>query len=129
MTAWDDLTEDQLLAELRAAVAEADLVTDRQREAARAAFTWRTVAPGCTRTRAPPGSGWMRRKAVRVSSTDCSRACCRRASASRVSARAMASSARCRPPVRSGICTRAPTVQLRRKSPVGKAPDGYATSP
>lgn len=43
MTAWDDLTEDQLLAELRAAVAEADLVTDRQREAARAAFTWRTV--------------------------------------------------------------------------------------
>lgn len=47
MTGWDDsidnLTDDQLLAELREAVAEADLVTDRQREAARAAFTWRTV--------------------------------------------------------------------------------------
>ena len=43
MTAWDDMTDDQLLAELREAVAEADLVTDRQREAARAAFTWRTV--------------------------------------------------------------------------------------
>lgn len=43
MTSWDDLTEDQLLAELREAVAEADQVTDRQREAARAAFTWRTV--------------------------------------------------------------------------------------
>lgn len=43
MTGGDDLTEDQLLAELREAVAEADQVTDRQREAARAAFTWRTV--------------------------------------------------------------------------------------
>ncbi len=43
MTGWDDLTDDQLVAELREAVAEADLVTDRQREAARAAFTWRTV--------------------------------------------------------------------------------------
>jgi hypothetical protein len=43
MTAWDDLTEDQLIAELREAVAEADLVTAQQREAARAAFTWRTV--------------------------------------------------------------------------------------
>lgn len=43
MTQWDDLTDDQLLAELREAVAEADQVTDRQREAARAAFTWRTV--------------------------------------------------------------------------------------
>jgi hypothetical protein len=40
---WDDLSDDELLAELQAAVAEADLVTDRQREAARAAFTWRTV--------------------------------------------------------------------------------------
>ncbi|GAB3251638.1 hypothetical protein [Nocardioides dilutus] len=40
LTGW---TDDQLLAELREAVAEADLVTDRQREAARAAFTWRTV--------------------------------------------------------------------------------------
>ena len=37
------MTDDELLAELREAVAEADLVTDRQREAARAAFTWRTV--------------------------------------------------------------------------------------
>jgi hypothetical protein len=47
MTAGDDsinaMTDDELLAELRAALAEADLVTDRQREAARAAFTWRTV--------------------------------------------------------------------------------------
>ena len=43
MTAWDDFTDDELLAEVREAVAEADLVTDRQREAARAAFTWRTV--------------------------------------------------------------------------------------
>ena len=43
MTQWDDFTDDELLAELREAVAEADLVTDRQREAARAAFTWRTV--------------------------------------------------------------------------------------
>ena len=43
MTQWDDFTDDQLLAELREAVAEADQVTDRQREAARAAFTWRTV--------------------------------------------------------------------------------------
>ena len=43
MSAWDDMTDDQLLAELREAVAEADLVTDRQREAARAAFSWRTV--------------------------------------------------------------------------------------
>jgi hypothetical protein len=43
VTGWDDLTDDQLLTELREAVAEADLVTDRQREAARAAFTWRTV--------------------------------------------------------------------------------------
>jgi hypothetical protein len=38
-----DLTDDDLLAELREAVAEADLVTDRQRQAARAAFTWRTI--------------------------------------------------------------------------------------
>jgi hypothetical protein len=47
MTSRDDpfagLTEDQLLAELREALAEAEQVTDRQREAARAAFTWRTV--------------------------------------------------------------------------------------
>jgi hypothetical protein len=37
------MDDDRLLAELREAVAEADQVTDRQREAARAAFTWRTV--------------------------------------------------------------------------------------
>lgn len=47
MTSHDDalhnLSDDELLAELRAAVAEADLVTDRQRAAAQAAFTWRTV--------------------------------------------------------------------------------------
>ena len=43
MTTWNDFTDDELLAELRAATAEADLVTERQREAARAAFTWRTV--------------------------------------------------------------------------------------
>jgi hypothetical protein len=43
MTAWDDFTDDELLAQLREAVAETDLVTDQQREAARAAFTWRTV--------------------------------------------------------------------------------------
>jgi hypothetical protein len=43
MTASDDFTDDELLAQLREAVAEADLVTDQQREAARAAFIWRTV--------------------------------------------------------------------------------------
>ena len=43
MSSWDDLSDDQLLAALAEAVAETDLVTDRQREAARAAFTWRTV--------------------------------------------------------------------------------------
>lgn len=46
MTSFDDfsdLNDDELLAELKAAVAEADLVTDRQRAAAQAAFTWRTV--------------------------------------------------------------------------------------
>jgi hypothetical protein len=48
MTSSDDfgfaaMDDDELLAELRAAVAEADLVTDRQRAAAQAAFTWRTV--------------------------------------------------------------------------------------
>ena len=43
MSSWDDLSDDQLLAALAEAVAETDLVTDRQREAARAAFTWRTI--------------------------------------------------------------------------------------
>lgn len=43
MSDFEHMDDDELLTELRAAVAEADLVTDRQREAARAAFTWRTV--------------------------------------------------------------------------------------
>jgi hypothetical protein len=43
MTSWDDFTDDELLDQLREAVAEADLVTDRERATARAAFTWRTV--------------------------------------------------------------------------------------
>jgi hypothetical protein len=43
MTAGDDFTDDELLDELREAVAEAERVTDQQREAAQAAFTWRTV--------------------------------------------------------------------------------------
>lgn len=38
--AWSD---EELWAELGEAVAEADAVTDRARETARAAFTWRTV--------------------------------------------------------------------------------------
>ncbi len=40
MTEWSD---DELMAALGEAVAEADAVTDSAREAARAAFTWRTV--------------------------------------------------------------------------------------
>ncbi|TWG95379.1 hypothetical protein L615_004900000160 [Nocardioides sp. J9] len=40
---WDDLTDDELMAALDEAVAEADAVPDRRREAARAAFTWRSV--------------------------------------------------------------------------------------
>ncbi|MCX6399685.1 MAG: hypothetical protein NTX33_07135 [Propionibacteriales bacterium] len=44
MTDWDDLTDDQLMAALADAVAEPDPATaDRRREAAQAAFTWRTV--------------------------------------------------------------------------------------
>ncbi|WP_170981677.1 hypothetical protein [Nocardioides dongxiaopingii] len=39
----DGLADDALLAELGRAVAEEAAVTDRRREAARAAFTWRTV--------------------------------------------------------------------------------------
>ncbi|RLV50005.1 hypothetical protein D9V37_09045 [Nocardioides mangrovicus] len=35
--------DDALIAELREAVADGALVTDRAREAARAAFTWRTI--------------------------------------------------------------------------------------
>ncbi len=40
MSDWSD---DDLMAELAEAVAERDAVTDRRREAARAAFTWRSV--------------------------------------------------------------------------------------
>ncbi|WP_183095589.1 hypothetical protein [Nocardioides stalactiti] len=40
MTQWND---DELLAELAAAVAEETAVSDRRRAAAQAAFTWRTV--------------------------------------------------------------------------------------
>ena len=40
---WDELDDDQLMAALEAAVAEGAAVSDRRREAARAAFTWRTV--------------------------------------------------------------------------------------
>jgi hypothetical protein len=40
MSDWSD---DDLMAELAQAVAEGDAVTDRRREAARAAFTWRSV--------------------------------------------------------------------------------------
>jgi hypothetical protein len=43
MSSWDELTDDELMAELAEAVAEQDAVTDARREAARAAFTWRTV--------------------------------------------------------------------------------------
>ena len=37
------MSDDELMAALGEAVAEADAVSDRRREAARAAFTWRTV--------------------------------------------------------------------------------------
>ena len=46
MTEWDDLEnldDDALMALLDEAVKEADAVPDRRREAARAAFTWRSV--------------------------------------------------------------------------------------
>lgn len=44
MTDWDDLTDDQLMAALAEAVAEPGPETvDRRREAAQAAFTWRTI--------------------------------------------------------------------------------------
>ncbi|MEZ0577656.1 hypothetical protein [Nocardioides sp. MH1] len=46
MTRWDELGDDELMAELASAVAEetdGGEVTARRREAARAAFTWRTV--------------------------------------------------------------------------------------
>ena len=43
MTEPNDLSDDELMAELAAAVAEEDAVSERRRTAARAAFTWRTV--------------------------------------------------------------------------------------
>lgn len=43
MNDWDDITDDELAAELAAAVAEEDAVSERRREAAKAAFTWRSV--------------------------------------------------------------------------------------
>ncbi len=46
MSEWDDLSkldDDALMALLDEAVKEADAVPDRRREAARAAFTWRSV--------------------------------------------------------------------------------------
>ncbi|WP_182378832.1 hypothetical protein [Nocardioides sp. WS12] len=44
MTNWDELTDDELMAELASAVAEpAPEVLERRRAAAQAAFTWRTV--------------------------------------------------------------------------------------
>lgn len=42
-TPWDELSDDELMAALEAAVAEGDAVPQRRREAARAAFTWRSV--------------------------------------------------------------------------------------
>lgn len=42
-TPWDELSDDELMAALEAAVAEGDAVPQRRRDAARAAFTWRSV--------------------------------------------------------------------------------------
>lgn len=43
MSDWADMDDDELTAALAAAVAEGDAVSDRRRQAARAAFTWRSV--------------------------------------------------------------------------------------
>lgn len=43
MTNWDELTDDELMAELASAVEPAPEVVERRRAAAQAAFTWRTV--------------------------------------------------------------------------------------
>lgn len=43
MTNWDELTDDELMAALAEAVTEPAPDADRRREAAQAAFTWRTV--------------------------------------------------------------------------------------
>lgn len=43
MSSWDEMTDEELMAALGEAVAEQNAVSDRRREAARAAFTWRSV--------------------------------------------------------------------------------------
>jgi hypothetical protein len=43
MADWNEMDDEQLIAELGAAVAEESAVSDRRRAAARAAFTWRSV--------------------------------------------------------------------------------------
>lgn len=43
MADWNELNDDELMAELGAAVEEEAAVSDRRRAAAKAAFTWRTV--------------------------------------------------------------------------------------
>lgn len=43
MTEWDAMDDDELMALLGQAVADADAVSERRRAAARAAFTWRSV--------------------------------------------------------------------------------------
>lgn len=43
MSEWDAMSDDELLAQLGDAVAEERSVPDRRRDAARAAFTWRSV--------------------------------------------------------------------------------------
>jgi hypothetical protein len=43
MSEFNDLGDDELMAELAAAVEEETAVSDRRRAAARAAFTWRTI--------------------------------------------------------------------------------------
>ncbi|MEV5000647.1 hypothetical protein [Nocardioides sp. LML1-1-1.1] len=43
MTEWDAMDDDELMALLGQAVADAEAVPERRRDAARAAFTWRSV--------------------------------------------------------------------------------------
>ncbi|WP_344775520.1 hypothetical protein [Nocardioides panacisoli] len=43
MSTWDEMTDDELLAALGEAVAERSAVSERRREAARSAYTWRSV--------------------------------------------------------------------------------------
>lgn len=43
MSNWDEMTDDQLMAALGEAVAEQQAVSERRRDAARSAFTWRSV--------------------------------------------------------------------------------------